>query len=63
VKAIINGFLAHESDRPGFLIHTSGTGILLFTDIRSGTYGEATDKVYDDLEGVQDVTSLPDDAL
>lgn len=35
---------------------------MLFTDVKSGTYGEALDKVYDDLEGVSEVTSLPDDA-
>ncbi|KAI6914375.1 NAD(P)-binding protein [Hortaea werneckii] len=34
--------------------------ILLFADIKSGTYGEALDKVYDDLENVSEVTSLPD---
>ncbi|KAK4546501.1 hypothetical protein LTR36_001718 [Oleoguttula mirabilis] len=60
--AIANGLAAHEASRPGFFIHTSGTGILLFTDIKSGTYGEASDKIYDDLEGVSEVTSLPGDA-
>ncbi|KAI7101442.1 NAD(P)-binding protein [Hortaea werneckii] len=58
--AIAKGLAAHEPSRPGFFIHTSGTGILLFADIKSGTYGEALDKVYDDLENVSEVTSLPD---
>ncbi|KAI7522723.1 NAD(P)-binding protein, partial [Hortaea werneckii] len=58
--AIAKGLAAHEPSRPGFFIHTSGTGILLFADIKSGTYGEALDKVYDDLKNVSEVTSLPD---
>ncbi|KAK5127897.1 hypothetical protein LTR85_005014 [Meristemomyces frigidus] len=60
--SIAKGLAAHEAARPGFFIHTSGTGILLFEDIKSGTYGEASDKVYDDLEHVSEVVSLPDDA-
>ena len=31
-------------------------------DLRSGTYGEDSQTIYDDLEGVSKVTSLPDDA-
>ncbi|TKA82784.1 hypothetical protein B0A55_01800 [Friedmanniomyces simplex] len=63
-KALTAGLGAgqHSPTHPGFLIHTSGTGILLFTDIRAGTYGEASAKIYDDLENVSEVTSLPDDA-
>ena len=30
--------------------------------MKTQTFGEASDKVYDDLEGVSEVTSLPDDA-
>lgn len=36
--------------------------MLLFDDIRSGTYGEALNKIYDDLENVSEVVNLPDDA-
>ncbi|WPH02885.1 NAD(P)-binding protein [Acrodontium crateriforme] len=63
-RAMIKGIIAgHSTENPGFLIHTSGTGILLFADIRSQTFGEALGQdVYDDLEGVAAVTSLPDDA-
>ena len=64
--ALLKGLAQRKSsanaDRPGFFIHTSGTGILLFEDIRSHTFGEASEKIYDDLEGVREVTSLPDDA-
>lgn len=58
----MKGLNANQASKPGFLIHTSGTGILLFTDLQSGTYGEASNKIYDDLDGVKEVTSLPDDA-
>lgn len=62
--AIVRGLAAHGPSTPGFFIHTSGTGILLFEDIRAKTFGTGfREKVYDDLEGVKDVTSLPDDAL
>ncbi|KAK4949341.1 hypothetical protein LTR10_011959 [Elasticomyces elasticus] len=61
-NAIVAGLAARTAERPGFFIHTSGTGILLFTDIRTKTFGEASEKVYDDLEHVSEVTSLPDDA-
>ncbi|MCJ1473973.1 hypothetical protein MMC13_002629 [Lambiella insularis] len=60
VKAIIRGLVAHPDDRPGYLIHTSGTGILMFKDLETKTFGEASSKVYDDWEGVGEVTSLPD---
>lgn len=62
--AIARGLAAHDPSRPGFLIHTSGTGILLFEDLQAKTFGTGfREKVYDDLDGVKEVTSLPDDAL
>ena len=62
VKALIKGLIAHSVENPGFLIHTSGTAILTFADIGRGTYGEASTKTYDDWDGVDEVTSLPDSA-
>lgn len=47
---------------PSFLIHTSGAGILAAPDIRSGTFGTESTKVYNDWDGVSEVTSLPEDA-
>lgn len=62
-NAIARGLAAHDPSVPGFLVHTSGTGILLFEDIREKTFGnQFRDKIYDDLEGVSEVISLPDDA-
>ena len=44
------------------MIHTSGTGILLFKDIERGIYGEASPEIYDDWDGIKTVTSLQDNA-
>ena len=56
------GLTAHSKDNPGYLIHTSGTGILAVGDLERKTFGEASSKIYDDWEGVGEVTTLPDHA-
>ncbi len=63
VRAMCDGVAAHSSSQPGFYIHTSGTGILLWDDTSEGVFGEASERIYDDLEGVSKVTSFPDQAL
>lgn len=42
------------------MIHTSGTGILTWQDLERKTFGEAAKKVYDDWDGVHELTALPD---
>lgn len=37
-----------------------GAGILCWQDIERKSYGEAASKVYDDWDGIQELTSLPD---
>lgn len=61
-QALVKGLSARE--QPSFLIHTSGTGILLHDDFeRLHSFGERLgEKVYNDLEGVTEVTSLDDAA-
>jgi len=59
-KAIVKG-LSSRSE-PGYLIHTSGTGILCVEDFLRGTFGTPAEKVYDDWDNVDEVTSLPDKA-
>lgn len=55
--------LATRSPTPGFLVHTSGTGILMYEDIVANRRGtRLSDKVYDDWDAVAEVTSLPDEA-
>jgi hypothetical protein len=62
-QAIAKGLRAHTPDRPGYWIHTSGTGILAFEDIRASTFGELREKEYNDWDGVGELISLPEDAL
>ena len=58
--AIVKGLASKSST--SYLIHTSGTGILLYKDIDSNTYGEASSHVYNDWDNLSDVTNLPDHA-
>lgn len=60
--AIVEGLSARRAGGPGFLIHTSGTGILEVEDLMRGTYGTEADTVYDDWFGIDKVTRLPDQA-
>ncbi|OJD35442.1 nucleoside-diphosphate-sugar epimerase [Diplodia corticola] len=63
-KAIAEGLAsAHSKHHPGYWLHVSGTGILCFADADAGRLGEASDKVYDDLDGVEELTHLPDHAF
>jgi hypothetical protein len=63
--AIGKGLAAgHTKKKPGFWIHTSGTGILTWKDSETETFGEPPSQPpYDDLENVSGLTSLPDKAF
>lgn len=61
-EAIVRGAKKHTADKPVFLIHTSGTGILTWRTVESKTFGDLDEKIYDDWEGIGEVTSLPDSA-
>lgn len=56
--AIVAG-LAQKST-PGYYIHCSGAGLLATEDIDRKTYGERGSHVYNDWNGIKEVTSLPD---
>lgn len=60
-QALVAGLA--QSPKKTFLIHTSGTGVLAFEDFESSTYGIKREKVYDDWDGIGEVTSLPDVAV
>lgn len=56
--ALINGIKRRPAtSRPGYYIHTSGTGIL--GDARAHGYGGPSDKVYDDVADIKEITSFP----
>ena len=63
-KAIAAGLVAsHSKEKPGYWLHTGGTGILTFPDSDSGEYGKRRDKMYNDWEGVDELLNLPDHAF
>lgn len=55
----------HTKENPGYWLHTGGTGILTFWDSRDDfkTMGTWSDRQYNDLDRVDELTSLPDDAF
>lgn len=61
-EAIVHGAEKHRADKPVFLIHTSGTGILTWKTVETKTFGDLQEKIYDDWDGIDEVTSLPDGA-
>lgn len=62
-EAIAKGAAVHSSDKPLYWIHTSGTGILCWESAEKQNYGEVLEKVYNDWDGVSELTSLPDKAM
>lgn len=60
-KGMVDG---HTADRPGYWLHTGGTGILTYFDseVRK-TYGEHDEKVFNDGDGVEELTNLPAEAF
>ncbi|PWY78946.1 nucleoside-diphosphate-sugar epimerase [Aspergillus eucalypticola CBS 122712] len=63
-NAIAKGLLlGHSKEKPGYWLHTGGTGILTFHDTDRNVFGEGSDKVYDDWDGVDELLNLPDHAF
>lgn len=62
VNALTKGLAARTTGKPGFYIHTSGNALLFVADIDRKTYGESSTKIYNDWEGIGEVTSLPEHA-
>ncbi|KAK6070011.1 hypothetical protein SCUP515_08689 [Seiridium cupressi] len=63
-RAITAGLAAgHTSSKPGFWLHTGGTGILMYSDESSNRLGEWDEKQFNDWDGVEELTSLPDKAF
>ena len=62
-KAIAKGATHHTPQKPVYIIHTSGTGILTYEDFRNNTWGIERTNEFDDWDGIDKVTSIPDDAF
>lgn len=53
----------HSKEKPGYWLHTGGTGILTFHDTDRNVFGEGSDKVYNDWDGVDELLNLPEHAF
>ncbi|KIW75406.1 hypothetical protein Z517_10147 [Fonsecaea pedrosoi CBS 271.37] len=63
-RAIAAGLVeGHAPSKPGFWLHTGGTGILTYEDSKNNRLGEWSTKEYNDLSGVDELTHLPDEAF
>ncbi|KAJ5334582.1 hypothetical protein N7452_006985 [Penicillium brevicompactum] len=63
-KAIIAGLVSgHSKEKPGFLLHTGGTGILTWEDSDKNEFGNKSEHIYNDWEGVDELLTLPDHAF
>lgn len=64
-KAFAAGLAAgHSKEKPGYWIHTGGTGILTYQDTDADRWGQPLAyEPYNDLEGIDALTGLPDHAF
>ncbi|KAL1305817.1 hypothetical protein AAFC00_003979 [Neodothiora populina] len=62
-ESITKALKSHPSEKPVYLIHTSGAGILTFEDVKAERHGEASERQFNDWEGVSELVSLPDYAV
>ena len=50
----------HSPSRPGYWLHTGGTGILTYFDSEvHKTHGEPSSQIFDDWDGVSELVNLP----
>ncbi|KAI8652481.1 NAD(P)-bd-dom domain-containing protein [Fusarium keratoplasticum] len=61
-KAIAEGISRKAKDDAGFVIHLSGADIICYPDLNDETYGIKRDQVFDDWDGIGEVTSPPENA-
>ncbi|KAF2003215.1 NAD(P)-binding protein [Amniculicola lignicola CBS 123094] len=62
-EAIAKGLSTHSKTHPGFWLHTGGAGILTWEDSKNDKLGERSDKEYNDWDGVDELTHLPEEAF
>ena len=55
----------HTPNKPGYWLHTGGTGILTYEDSKNDYQGlgKRSEKEYYDLSGIEELTHLPDEAF
>ncbi|CAJ2507036.1 Uu.00g082220.m01.CDS01 [Anthostomella pinea] len=63
-KAIAEGLVeGHTASKPGYWLHTGGSGILTYFDSEADRLGEWEEKEFNDYSGVEELTHLPDEAF
>ncbi|ORY17674.1 hypothetical protein BCR34DRAFT_621834 [Clohesyomyces aquaticus] len=62
-NALVAGLGKKVDGKVGYLIHTSGTGMLSHADYVRKSYGVRSEKIFDDWDGVKEVTGMADDAI
>ena len=56
-RAIAAGLAeGHSKEKPGYWLHTGGTGILTYEDSDNDRLGEWSEKEYNDWDGVEELT-------
>ncbi|KAI0527893.1 hypothetical protein F5B22DRAFT_9323 [Xylaria bambusicola] len=64
MNAIVAGLVeGHSATRPGFWLHTSGTGIMTYSDTAQDRFGQPPDREFDDVDRLDEITSFPDEAF
>ncbi|KAK5627909.1 hypothetical protein RRF57_003624 [Xylaria bambusicola] len=64
MNAIVAGLVeGHSASRPGFWLHTSGTGIMTYSDTALDRFGQPPDREYDDVDRLDEITNVPDEAF
>ncbi|EWY79801.1 hypothetical protein FOYG_17090 [Fusarium oxysporum NRRL 32931] len=59
-EAIAKALAQRQSDRPAYWLHTSGFLSLASESLTTKVFGDRLDKVYDDWDGLNELTSHPD---
>lgn len=57
-QALVSGLQKTSNEKPGYLIHTSGSDILSYPDLDNHQYGAGGAKIFDDLDGLDDILNI-----
>nr|A0A411KUU5.1 RecName: Full=Oxidase ucsJ; AltName: Full=UCS1025A pyrrolizidinone biosynthesis cluster protein J [Acremonium sp.]QBC88154.1 UcsJ [Acremonium sp.] len=60
VSALAKGLARRQRPGHGYLIHTMGSGTMIYDDVIQRRFGEHSDKVFNDVEGLPEVLAVPD---
>ncbi|PYH44078.1 uncharacterized protein BP01DRAFT_366795 [Aspergillus saccharolyticus JOP 1030-1] len=58
VEAIARGLSAETRAKPGYWIQMSGASVLSMPDIENNTFGQASSRIYSDIDGAEELCAL-----